>query len=81
MRTNEIEKSALAHGFLLLPQKRPRPEPQPAEALEEVAEEDMAAALQLLQAETAHVRRAMGHEKVWMLPKPIAISVQLIRSQ
>ncbi|BDA46189.1 Cell division cycle 5-like protein [Coccomyxa sp. Obi] len=44
--------------------KRPRPEPQPAEPLEEVAEEDMAAALQLLQSETAHVRRAMGHEKV-----------------
>ncbi len=50
--------------MVLLPQKRPRPEPQPAEPLEEVAEEDMSAALQLLQAEIAHVRRAMGHEKV-----------------
>ena len=44
--------------------KRPRPEPQPAEPLDEVAEEDMASALAVLRAETAHVRRAMGHEGV-----------------
>lgn len=45
-------------------QKRMRPEPQPAKPLVEVAEEDMAAALELLKAETTHVRRAMGHDKV-----------------
>lgn len=45
-------------------QKRPRPEPQPAEPLEELSEEDLAAALAVLQSETVHVRRAMGHEQV-----------------
>ena len=37
---------------------------EPLAAIEEIAKEDMAAALKLLEQETAHVRRAMGHESV-----------------
>jgi hypothetical protein len=47
-----------------LPQKRERPLPAPYAPLEDVPEEDLAAALEVLQQETAHVRHAMGHDSV-----------------
>ena len=45
-------------------QKRERPLPAPAAALEPISEDEKAAALAILKAEVDHVRKAMGHESI-----------------
>ena len=45
-------------------QKRERPLPAPAAALEPISEEEKAAALAILKAEVDYVRKAMGHESI-----------------
>ena len=45
-------------------QKRERPLPAPAAALEPISEDDKAAALAILKGELEHVRKAMGHDSI-----------------
>ncbi len=45
-------------------QKRERPLPAPAAALQPVSEDDKAAALAILKDELEYVRKAMGHENI-----------------